>query len=231
LLYRDARSRGRSADAEATVRGILENDPEHFRRAIPFIGYVQILHESSYHGGQRFRRIEVHLSWCVPGPVRPPADRNQRWRLRAACRVDDDGRLHVPAGATIRSLDLRGAEVTDGGLSAVAGLHGLRRLDLSGTAVSDRALAHVRDLRLLRSLDLSGTAVTDRGLGSLAALPVLRELRLRGTAVTDRGLEAIAFLPGLQLLDVRETEVTEKGIESVRWRIGRTERRSLRVLR
>lgn len=190
--HRDARGNANDIDQEATLKRILEDDPRYLERAIPFIGYVQFLHESTYHGGERLSRLEAQLSWVVPGPIRPPSgSRGECWRFREECRVDAGGRLHVPPGADVDELSLRGTSVTDEGLAALSLLPGLRRLDLADTGVTDAGLAHVADLRALERLDLSGTRVTGEGLARLKALVSLEELRLAGTAVTD---DAVAKL-------------------------------------
>jgi hypothetical protein len=189
--YRDARESPTGFDEEATLRRLVARDPKYLSRAIPGIGYVQVLHESSYHGRQRFRRIEASLYWVVPGPVPPLHEPGARWRYRESCRVDETGRLHVPAGADLRELDLRGTGVTDEGLAAVTGLPGLRVLDLSTTAVTDGGLRVLPELALLETLRLCGTGVTDAGLAPLRRLTRLTELDLRETAVTDEGLAAL----------------------------------------
>lgn len=190
--HRDAQGMPNDIDQEATLKRILEDDPRYLERAIPFIGYVQFLHESTYHGGERVRRLEARLSWGVPGPIRPPSgSRDECWRFREECRVGADGRLRVPPGADVDELSLRGTSVTDEGLAALSLLPGLRGLDLADTRVTDAGLAHVADLRALERLDLSGTRVTGEGLARLKALVSLEELRLAGTAVTD---DAVAKL-------------------------------------
>jgi hypothetical protein len=209
---RIVRAAGR-LDDEVLVRRALEEDPRFLERAIPFIGYVQLLHQASYRGGERIRRLEGRLTWCVPGPVRWPEKRGSRWRFRATLGLEGEGRLVVPTGAAIRALDLGGSAVTNAGLTDVRHAIGLRRLDLSLTEIGDEGLAHLADLRLLEFLDLSDTRITDHGIRDhLGRLAALREIRLRSTAVTEIGLNVLVELPELRRIDIRDTVVRPEAL-------------------
>ena len=60
---------------------------------------------------------------------------------------------------TLRSLVLRGARVTDGGLAPLGMLRDLAVLDVSDTAITVRGLAALQGLRQLSDLDLSRTRI------------------------------------------------------------------------
>jgi hypothetical protein len=79
-----------ASDEEASVRWILESDPEFFSRNLPFIGYVEFLYERSFRAGQRINRFEADVQWSVGGLHLPPknkSDYKERndlpWRFKA----------------------------------------------------------------------------------------------------------------------------------------------------
>ncbi len=88
----------------------------------------------------------------------------------------------------LESLTLEGSQISDRGLTCLAGLTGLKRLDLSSTKVSDLGLAHLQALPNLVDLDLANTQVTDAGLTNVATLANLEELDLCSSKVTEEGV-------------------------------------------
>jgi hypothetical protein len=220
------------SDEEAAVRWILEKDPEFLARTLPFVGYVQLLYETSIYGGHRIRKVVLDASYVIPGVHHSPklkeaaAGRwNSPWRFRSLTdpefeepdwtHVTDDGRLHVASDAADESLDLEGTAVTDAGLAPVAGLEELRALKLRATAVTDSGLEHIADLAKLESLDLSRTETTDAGFANLRGLTALRTLNLAQTGLTDRGVSFLDRLTALEDLDLLGTRITSKGLETV----------------
>ena len=91
----------------------------------------------------------------------------------------------------IHSLNLRGTEVTDAGLAAIAGLGSLERLHLEKTKVTDAGLAHLKGLANLQYLNVYGTAVTDAGLKHLAGLKKLKKLYIWETKISEGGIKTI----------------------------------------
>jgi hypothetical protein len=87
--------------------------------------------------------------------------------------------------------DLGGTDLTDPGLSDLAGLAGLQGLVLSGTRVDDAGLVSLRRLPRLRRLYLDQTRIGDAGLAHLEGLKELEELDLHDTRVTDAGIERL----------------------------------------
>ena len=85
-------------------------------------------------------------------------------------------------------LHLGGTDVTDQGLTDVAGLNSLTRLHLERTKVSDAGLAHLKDLQNLAYLNLYQTGITDAGLAHLEGLKSLKNLYLWQTKVTEAGV-------------------------------------------
>ena len=114
--------------------------------------------------------------------------------------------------ATVKSLDLSQAEVTDGDLVTLTKLPGLEDLNLARGDVTDRGLRHVATLRNLRRLNLAGTGITNGGLSALAMLPRLESLDLGDTCITDAGLRTLAEGPPLRTLILQGTGVGDTGI-------------------
>ncbi|MCH8804975.1 MAG: hypothetical protein IH986_02675 [Planctomycetes bacterium] len=101
----------------------------------------------------------------------------------------------------VKTLDLRGTQVTDAGLAHLKGLAGLNWLWLSGTEVTDAGLAHLKGLAGLHVLSLVGTQVTDAGLAHLKGLAGLQWLYLTDTQVTSAGwAELHKALPECKIL-------------------------------
>ena len=104
-----------------------------------------------------------------------------------------------------QSASFAGRELTDPGLSALAGMTDLRRLDLSDNALTD--VSALAGLSMLESLDLSGNAVSD--LAPLAALTELRRLDLAGNRIEE--LWPLGALPKLEVLVLAGNRVTDLG--------------------
>lgn len=95
---------------------------------------------------------------------------------------------HVARLVALRSLDLSGSEIDDGGVGRLcADLPGLRKVQLAGCAgVGDAACRHLVQLAELEELSLNGCAgVGDAGAAVLSRANELRALDLGGTQVTD----------------------------------------------
>ncbi len=115
-------------------------------------------------------------------------------------------------GRVVRSLELGGTGVGDGGIAALTGLTGLEELDLTATTITDRGLALLKPPRL-RRLVLDNTYVEGTGL---AASEALEELDLLGAPVSEAGLEAIArAAPRLHRLHLGETDMTDASLATL----------------
>jgi hypothetical protein len=117
---------------------------------------------------------------------------------------------------TLRSLYLRGTQVTDDGLANLREFTNLRSLDLSGTKITDSGLTQLRGLTNLQSLDLTGTKITDDGLANLRALTNLQTLYLYGAPVTEVGIAHLCELTNLKTLGLNGTQVTDAGLARLR---------------
>jgi Leucine Rich repeat len=207
------------SDEQAACRWIVEQDPRFFEKNNPFVGYVQLLYETSIYGGHRIRGMKVNVNWVLPGPYSPPKvkglakDRFRKpWGFLGKkesevetldwTHVRDDGCLHVAAGAADRELDLRGTRITDRGLASIAALTELRSLNLSSTEVTGRGLAHIGGLTRLERLDLSRTRNVGNGLVHLKGLRNLKVLDLKSSDVGGAAIAHLAALTSLEDLDL-----------------------------
>lgn len=154
--------------------------------------------------------------------------------------------LHI--FSQLRSLRLRGAEVTDDGMKFIGELRALDELDLGGLNLTDAAIEHLKRLTQLRSLTLP-PGVTGAGLARLAPLsnleylgftgtiqdtdlrrlpPLrrLRQLQLFRASITDVALENVGELVSLEDLVLSWTPITDAGLEKLQ-RLTRLKRLSL----
>lgn len=84
------------SDEEAAVKWMLAREPRLFARHLPFVGYVQVRWEGSFHGGRRVTSLQVTASAGIGGVHLAPRD------PRAAEGRDDapwrfDGRKGAPS--------------------------------------------------------------------------------------------------------------------------------------
>ncbi len=127
------------------------------------------------------------------------------YRAAPATSDEDVRQLVANLGPAIGELSLRGTEVTDGALGALATLRELTRLDLSGTAVTATHLGELRTNPRLATLDLNGTAVDGAAVETLAALPALQRVFVWGTALSAQDVALLrAARPGLFVEDGRD---------------------------
>ena len=107
---------------------------------------------------------------------------------------------------------LRGRDLEDDGLSAVAALKTVVALNLRDTKITSDGLKHLKGLAKLKRLHLERTAVDDAGVSHLTGLENLEYLNLYGTKITDKALDQLSSLKNLKQLYVWQTEVTDDGV-------------------
>lgn len=112
----------------------------------------------------------------------------------------------------LSSLSLSGPQITDSGLSELKAFSDLRYLDLEDTNISDAGLRHLTRFKELHSLNLTNTQISDAGLEDLKGFHQLWTLHLAGTSITDAGLEHLKGLTHLEFIDVTKTQITAEGI-------------------
>ena len=115
-------------------------------------------------------------------------------------------------GKPVIEISLSKTQVTDAGMTKLAGLKNLITLDLGYTQVTDVGLKELAGLKNLEFLGLDETQVTDEGLKELAALTDLNALTLAFTQVTDAGVKELAALKNLTKLCLSDTQVTDVGV-------------------
>ena len=139
-----------------------------------------------------------------------PPDQN------AETQVTDAGLKHLATIVTLRSLDLRGANISDDGLKQLrSALVKLKSLSLEGTPITDAGVAHLAALDWARIAGLEATKLTDAGLVTIGKLPNLEMLTLNKTAITNAGLPQLTSLKKLATLWLNETQVNREGGEKL----------------
>ena len=133
----------------------------------------------------------------------------------ADLEITDAGLTHLAGLTQLHHLGLNNTRITDGGLAHLAGLTQLRWLRLDNTRIADGGLAHLAGLTQLEELDLSNTKITDAGLDRLGGLIRLRALYLESTRISDAGLANVAGWPQLQCLCLQGTQITDAGLARI----------------
>jgi hypothetical protein len=139
---------------------------------------------------------------------------------------------------SVRTLQLRGENITDAGLEHLELATSILQLDVESDNVTDRGLSRLGSLRKLRSLSVRSRGVTGEFIRSLQRCtqidqlriakgpvhdevvkqivelwPDLWELDLLGTDVTDKSLCYVQGLRRIRQLDVRYTNITDAGVQ------------------
>jgi len=133
--------------------------------------------------------------------------------LDATESITDASVAYLRANKQLRKLVLRGTDITDVGMPAVATLTNLKSLDLSHTMIGDVGLESLPALSELEELDLGGTRITGTNLNFLKLLPKLKKLSFNGIQrrnasacwtplITDLDLDTISLLSGLEDLNL-----------------------------
>ncbi len=133
--------------------------------------------------------------------------------------VTDDAFADVHRMSAI-SVTLNMTDFGDRGLAKLTALPAmpttLQSLTLNRTQVTDNGLTHLAGCRMLLWLSLAECAITDDGLKNLAAAaPPLQQLILVETDVTDAGLAHLTQMTTLTLLRVGGTKVTRAGVQAL----------------
>lgn len=78
-----------TCDEEAAVKWILTQEPDFFKKYIPFIGYIQFLCETSMRANQPLSEMKISIAWGVGGLHSIPKDEsvyknrdNTPWRYK-----------------------------------------------------------------------------------------------------------------------------------------------------
>ena len=103
---------------------------------------------------------------------------------------DDDLALVADLGPILQDIDLANTDVTDQGISHLAGFDRLERISLKDTSTSDPAARVLASLPALRVVNFFGTGLTDQGLLALAGAADLERVYAGQTAVTADGVRS-----------------------------------------
>lgn len=120
--------------------------------------------------------------------------------------------LHI--FSQLRSLRLRGGNVTDDGMKFIGELRALDELDLGGLNLTNAALEHIQGLTRLRSLDLP-SGVTGGGLERLASLSNLERLSFNAGAIKDEDLRHLKPLRHLKHLWLYSAAISDAALSHV----------------
>lgn len=121
--------------------------------------------------------------------------------ITAQGKVTNELLAPLKALTRLANLNLRGAEINEEGLVAIAEQKTLVRLHLEKTKITDKALEVIKGLENLEYLNLYGTEITDAGLVHLEGLKKLKSLYLWQTKVTDAGVAKLQqVLPELKIV-------------------------------
>jgi hypothetical protein len=128
--------------------------------------------------------------------------------------VTDKGISFLAGLTSLQDLKLGGTRcrVTDAGLAHVAKLVNLEVLHFGGAHITDEGLRQLRDLTKLRDLGMAHIDIGDKGLEYLRQFPHLQVLRVGGGRITDNGLANLAYLTGLETLYVNGPRITNRGL-------------------
>jgi hypothetical protein len=116
--------------------------------------------------------------------------------------IDAAGVRQIATLTQLKHLSLRGADLTQDGLTALAALTQLETLNLDECQVANSQLQQLAACRNLETLSLMEASLNDEGVAGVAAIPRLTNLQLNGTALTGRGLKALANCRGLSRLNL-----------------------------
>jgi hypothetical protein len=116
----------------------------------------------------------------------------------------------------VRLVDVHETAFADADTVLLLRLQHLRSLNLRGCQVSDACIDSLASLPELESLELAGTSITDAGVASLVRLTGLQDLSLSDTRLSDIGLERLHKLKSLNTVWVYRTRVTDSGVIKLR---------------
>lgn len=123
-----------------------------------------------------------------------------------------DGELASLAGSpAIENLILKSTRITDDGLACMPELKKLTRLHLPAQ-ITDQGISHLTACKSLSKLDISQTKITDKSIGLLEKIEHLEELYLNDTTLGDQALSSIGQLKNLKVLFLCGTKLTDSGL-------------------
>lgn len=119
---------------------------------------------------------------------------------------------HVARCPTLRSLTIRGTQVTAAHARHLTALTNLAYLEIHCAPTDADAFAHFATLPKLTTLNLYGAMITDGAMPHIGRMTNLRTLDLRYARVTDAAMIHLAPLKELQRLDLSQTGLTDAAV-------------------
>jgi len=132
--------------------------------------------------------------------------------LRLA-NVAPDAISGIASNNGVKSLELWATDLGGEGLrTLLAGLPGLVRLEVGNMKIFEKDVRAISALKEIREVGLHDKTVTDATIADLGNAQ-LRRLDLSRTEITDEGLRRLASMEGLEYLDVSDTKITDSGLD------------------
>ena len=131
-------------------------------------------------------------------------------------QIDDDT-LAIMAGiASLRSLTIDEAAVTNSGLERIAGLPLEEIVIFRCYGVTDDGFRQFGRIAALGQLSVRGIPLSGQRSGASAQRDKLAVLRLNETGVNDAALEHLRGLKNLTRLELRQTPITDAAVDVAR---------------
>ena len=155
------------------------------------------------------------VDWDVPAlespDGRPPSDEE-----RALQSLGRFSNISVDQQGSVSAISLAYTQAGDESLNSIAKLTRLMSLDLSCTDITNTGLTSLAGLDRLVVVSLNRTGVDDEGMHTVGHWRAIRELYLDDTAISDGGIAIIAGLQKLARLSIARTAVTGKGLAELK---------------
>jgi internalin A len=150
--------------------------------------------------------------------------------LQSAELLTDTAIAHIRGWKQLRSLNLRGTDITDtsytqvtnNGMEFLAPLNRIEQLSIGGNKISGPGLHILKSLPRLKRLNLSGaqkrnsgtwaTTIKEGDMETIGALAKLESLNLAGLKVSNSGLSRLKGMTQLRELDLSKTQASGDGL-------------------
>lgn len=142
--------------------------------------------------------------------------------LKDCKQITDAGIDELSKHKNLNLLDLRGTQITAGGLDLIwESLPKLQSVEESKAIQTAKALGGqvIRDIESsscpVSKVLLTRSRITDQGLKELVVLRSVSVLALDDTEITDLGLKVIVEFRNLISLSIRQTKITDVGLKEL----------------
>jgi len=118
--------------------------------------------------------------------------------------------LDAVSGLPLRTVSLRGCQLSEDSFKAFGKMTALERLDLSEAKMKGEWLKHIAAQPNLKNLELTKADFDDAVVKYVTTMPKLEYLTLNDTRLGDKGFQELVALPNLKSLYVDGTKVTKE---------------------